>query len=78
LGIKVPMDSRTFKERLQGSNPIGLRSILYLWKVLDEGYNFALNFISIGGLHTKLRAPKVAKVPNVRISGFPLGSLGTK
>jgi hypothetical protein len=34
----------------------------YQWKVLDEGYNFASNLISNGGLHTKLWAPKVVKV----------------
>jgi hypothetical protein len=34
----------------------------YRWKALDEGYNFALDFISIGGLHAKLWAPKVAGV----------------
>jgi hypothetical protein len=33
----------------------------YQWKALDKGYNFALDFISIGGLHKKLRAPKVAE-----------------
>ncbi len=44
----------------------------YRWKALNEGYNFALDFISIGGLHTKLWAPKVARIPYVRISGFPL------
>jgi hypothetical protein len=30
----------------------------YCWKALDEGYNFTLNFIVIGGLHTKLWPPK--------------------
>jgi hypothetical protein len=48
----------------------------YHWKALDEGYNFALD--SIGGLHTKLWAPKVVGVPVVRISGLPLESLRTK
>jgi hypothetical protein len=33
------------------------------WKVLDKGYNFALDLISIEDLHTKLWGPKVAKVP---------------
>ncbi len=33
----------------------------YRWKALNEGYNFALNFTSIGGLHTKLWAPKIAR-----------------
>jgi len=31
-------------------------------KNLDEGYNFALNFISIEGLHTNLWASKVSIV----------------
>jgi hypothetical protein len=26
----------------------------YHWKVFDQGYNFASNFIPIKGLHTKL------------------------
>ncbi len=38
----------------------------YRWKALDEGYNFSWDFISIGGLHTKLWASKVAGVPTVR------------
>jgi hypothetical protein len=50
----------------------------YNWKALDKGYNFALNFISIEGLQTKLWAPKIARIPTLRISGFPLGSFGTK
>jgi len=33
----------------------------YRWKALNEGYNFALNFISIKGLHTKLWGPKLRK-----------------
>jgi len=31
----------------------------YRWKALDEGYNFALDLITIGGLHIKLWAPKL-------------------
>jgi len=50
----------------------------YRWKALDESYNFSLEHISIWGLHPKLWAPKVAKVPTLGISGLPLGSLGTK
>jgi hypothetical protein len=42
----------------------------YYWKVLDRGYNFASNFISIGGLHTKLCAPQSCKSPN-------FGNIGT-
>jgi hypothetical protein len=35
----------------------------HCWKALNKGYNFALNLISIRGLHTKLWAPKVAGIP---------------
>jgi hypothetical protein len=35
----------------------------YCWKALDKGYNFVLDHISIGGLHTKLWGPKVTGVP---------------
>jgi hypothetical protein len=50
----------------------------YPWNVLDKGYNFGLDFTSIRGLHTKLWASKVARVPTSRILGFPLGSPETK
>jgi hypothetical protein len=52
--------------------------LTYPWKALDKSYNFALNFISIGGLHAKLWARKIAGVLVVRIWGLPLRSLGTK
>jgi hypothetical protein len=48
------------------------------WKVLDEGYNFALDLIVIGGLHRKLCALKIVRVPIVGILGFPFGSPETK
>jgi hypothetical protein len=50
----------------------------YCWKALDKGYNFALDLISIGGLHAKLWGPKVTRVPTLVISGLPLGSPETK
>ncbi len=50
----------------------------YYWKDLDNGYNFALDLIPIGGLHTKLWTPKVAGVPILGILKLPLGSRGTK
>jgi hypothetical protein len=53
-------------------------SVTHRWKALDEGYNFSLDLIAIGGLHGKLCALKVARVPIVRISRLPLGSPGTK
>ncbi len=52
--------------------------MIYCWKALDEGYNFTLDFISIGGLHTKLRGPKVARILTLGILGLPFGSPGTK
>ncbi len=50
----------------------------YHWKALDEGYNFALDLISIRGLHAKLWGPKIAEVSTLVISGFTFGSPGTK
>jgi hypothetical protein len=46
----------------------------YCWKALDKGYNFALDLIAIGGLHTKLLGPKVTGVSILRILGImPFG-----
>ncbi len=50
----------------------------YCWKALDEGYNFALDLIAIGGLRRKLCVLKVVKVLAMGISGLPLGSPRTK
>jgi hypothetical protein len=44
------------------------------WKSFNDGYNFALNFISTRGLCAKLWAPKVIGVLVVEISGLPFGS----
>jgi hypothetical protein len=52
--------------------------VTYGWKTFKEGYNFVLDLISIGGLHTKLWGRKVAGVPTLKISRLPFGSLGTK
>ncbi len=52
--------------------------VTYYWKALDEGYNFFLDLISIGGLHTKLWAPKITRVPTLGFSIFPFGSFGIK
>ncbi len=43
----------------------------YFWKDLDKGYNFALELISIEGLHKKLWVSKVAKILIFEISKFP-------
>jgi len=56
----------------------------YRWKVLNKGYNFALDLISIEGLHTKLWGPKVGTPAKSwesqlwGISGLPFGNPGTK
>jgi len=52
--------------------------VTYHWNFFEKCYNFASKFISIKGLHTKLWASKVARVPISRILGLPLGSPGTK
>jgi hypothetical protein len=53
-------------------------SATYHWKALDKGYYSSSNIISIKCLHTKLWAPKVtpkvARIPTLGISGFPLGN----
>jgi hypothetical protein len=50
----------------------------YCWKDLDEDYNFALDLVSIRGLHAKLWGSKVADISTLGISGLSLGSLRTK
>jgi hypothetical protein len=52
--------------------------VTYHRKDLNKGYNFDLDLISIGGLHTKLWGPKVARVPTLGISRLPFGSPGTE
>jgi hypothetical protein len=52
--------------------------VTYYGKVLNEGYNFALNLTSIKGLNIKLWDSKIAGVPILGISRLPLGSSGTK
>jgi hypothetical protein len=37
-----------------------------------------MDLVAIGGLHEKLWASKVVRVPILGISGFPLGSPGAK
>jgi hypothetical protein len=52
--------------------------VICCWKALDKVYNFCSNRIVIKGMHRKLCAPKVAKVPVVGISRLPFGSPETK
>jgi hypothetical protein len=47
LGVGVMMDSQIFREQLQGTKPIGLRSSSYHWKALGT-------YMSQMGLHDPL------------------------
>jgi hypothetical protein len=72
-GVKLA-NSQSLKVENHPNLPTCRWRATYRWKDLDEGYNFALDLISIGGLHAKVWTPKVAKIPVVGISGLPLGS----
>ncbi len=67
-------DSWPLKVRNRHDFLVCRRHETYRSKALDKGYNFALDRITIGGLHVNLCPPKVAVVPTVGISGLPLGS----
>jgi hypothetical protein len=77
-GVKLAFDSRPLKVRNRRDLLTFRWRARYHWKALDEGYNFASDLISIRGLHAKLWAPKVARVPVGGISGLPFGSPKTK
>jgi len=47
-------------------------------KLATKGYNFALDLISIKGMHAKLWGPKVARIPTLGILGLPFWSPKTK
>jgi len=64
-------DSRSLKVKNRPDSLACRWSATYRWKDLDQGYNFALELISIGGLCAKLWAPKVVRVQVVGISGLP-------
>jgi hypothetical protein len=71
-------DSRALKVKNQPDFLMCRWRATYRWKALDEGYNFALNLISMRSLHAKLWDPKVARVPTLTILGLPLRSPRTK
>jgi hypothetical protein len=71
-------DSRPLKIRNQPNFLACRQRVTYRWKALNKGYNFSLDLITVGGLHKKLCAFKVAGVPVVAISRLPLGSPETK
>ncbi len=74
----LQFDSRPLKVGNQPDFLVCRCHATYRWKALDESYNFSLDLILIRGLQRKLWAFKVAGVPSLGISGFPLGSSGIK
>jgi hypothetical protein len=48
------MDSRIFKERLQGSKPIRLKKSLYHWKAIETKMSKMGSYDSFGHLKHKL------------------------
>jgi hypothetical protein len=67
----VKFDSRSLKVKNRPDFLAFRWCAIYRWKDLEEGYNFALNLILIGGLHTKLWPRKVARVPTLGILRLP-------
>jgi hypothetical protein len=76
--VKLPIWLPTIKSQESPKFLACMWHATYCWKALNKGYNFAENFISIKGLHTKLWAHKVVRISVVRISGLALGSPRTK
>jgi hypothetical protein len=77
-GVKLAIWFLTTKNQESPRFPYVQVGATYCWKALEKGYNFSLDFISIGRLHTKLWAPKIARVSTLRISGLPFRSPETK
>ncbi len=67
----LPIDSRPLKVKNRSDLLTCRWRATYCWKSLDKGYNFALEFTSIGDLHKEYQAFKVAKVVILGISRFP-------
>ncbi len=71
----------TLDPKKSGLDPISLHAgnVQHtIGKLLDKGYNFALDLTAIKGLYRKLCALKVVGVLILGISGLPLGSPKTK
>jgi len=71
LRINCQFDSRPRKVKNRPDLITFRWRATYCWKALDKNYNFALDLTSIGGLHKKLWASIITKVPISRISGLP-------
>jgi hypothetical protein len=75
--VKLAIWLLTTKSREYRLNFLACRwHAIYHWKACDEGYNFALDLISIRSLNINLWAHKVARVQTLGISRLPLGSPG--
>jgi hypothetical protein len=75
-GVKLPIWLPTTKSRPDFL--VCRWHATYRWKAVNKGYNFTLDLTSIGGLHTKLWAPKVVGVLTLGIWRLPFGSPRTK
>ncbi len=71
-------DSRPLKVGNQPDPGVCKWSATHRWKAIEESYNFAWDFISIGGWSRELWAPKVPGVQIGTVLGLLLGSPGTK
>jgi hypothetical protein len=69
LGVKLPIWLSTITSQESPLFTYVRWHTTYHWKEFEEGYNFALDFTLIGGLHKKLWPSKVPRVP---ISGVKL------
>ncbi len=78
LGVEWVVRLPTTKSRESTQFPYVQVTCDIPWKALNKGYQFALNLISIKGLHAKLWAPKVTGAPTLVISGPPLRNPKTK
>ncbi len=70
-GSNWQFDSRPLKVEIRPDLLACRRCATYCWKVLNKIYNFILDCISIGGLHTKLWGPEITRVPKLTILGLP-------
>jgi hypothetical protein len=74
LGIGISMDSRFFKEWLQGSKPMGLRSLLFNWKNIVI-YMFKMGLHDpFGHLKQKLwskEGPRLSTIKSRELTRFP-------
>jgi len=71
-------DSQPLKVGNQPDSGVCRWSVTYRWKVLKEGYKFALNLVPIRGWSEKLWMPKVLRVQTGTVSRLHFGSPGKK